>query len=141
MKPTKSFDGNVRELLSDTRAVHSIVPRYAKTTVTTIGISAIHAASDQRFLKGRPRVFATGRLLAAISGKACDLSVPITRQPFSALAKAFCASSTDWFLFQKFVMTSVNAPCMSGDRSISGFGNWRDLSFMMAMPSFAHMSN
>jgi len=138
VKPAKSLDGNVRELLSDTRAVHSIVPRYAKTTVSIIGINAIHAASGQRLRNGRARVPATGVPFvlfvplvsfvpfmpsAAISGNACDLSVPIARQPFSALAKAFCASSTDWFLFQKFVMTSVNAPCKSGDTSISGFGN------------------
>src|SRR5580698_484321 len=46
--PAKPPDGNVREKLSETRAVHSIVPRYANSTVSAIGSSATHAAHGRR---------------------------------------------------------------------------------------------
>jgi hypothetical protein len=38
--------------MSDTRAVQTIVPRYANTTVRTIGSRASHTAIEKRFLSG-----------------------------------------------------------------------------------------
>src|SRR5258708_25686564 len=49
VRPAKSPEGNVRELLRDTRAVQTIVPRYANTTVRTICSKASHPAIGQRF--------------------------------------------------------------------------------------------
>src|ERR1700744_1591818 len=50
--PTKSFDGNVCELLRDTRAVQTIVPRYANTTVRIIGSRASQTAIENRRFSG-----------------------------------------------------------------------------------------